>query len=114
MFNSSQRELLRVISESGPLSRTDLASAIGLSKAAMSGIARELIDRGVLHETETVYGQGRPSVLLDLKPECAFFIGISLLEDPAPMILSDLNGNIIARQQLPYSRDPKVIANAIA
>ncbi|WP_454856830.1 ROK family transcriptional regulator [Rhizobium binxianense] len=114
MFTSSQRELLRVISESGPLSRTELASAIGLSKAAMSGIARDLIARGVLHETETIYGQGRPSILLDLQPECAFFIGISLLEDPAPMILGDLNGNIIARQTMPLSRDPKVIATAIA
>lgn len=114
MLTSSQRQLLRVISESGPLSRTDLAVLMGLSKAAMSGIARDLIDLGVLHETETIYGQGRPSVLLDLRPECAFFIGISLLEDPAPMILSDLNGNIITRQSLPLSRDPKVLAAAIS
>ncbi|MBP1844910.1 putative NBD/HSP70 family sugar kinase [Rhizobium petrolearium] len=113
MLTSSQRQLLRVISEAGPLSRTEMASMLGLSKAAMSGIARDLIDLGVLHETETVYGQGRPSILLDLHPECAFFVGISLLEDPAPMILSDLNGRIIARQAMPLSRDPKVIAEAI-
>lgn len=114
MLTSSQRQLLRVISESGPLSRTDLAALMGLSKAAMSGIARDLIDLGVLHETETIYGQGRPSVLLDLRPECAFFVGISLLEDPAPMILSDLNGNIITRRSMPLSRDPKIIAAAIS
>lgn len=114
MLTTSQRQLLRVISASGPLSRTEMAGMLGLSKAAMSGIARDLIDLGVLHETETVYGQGRPSVLLDLHPECAFFVGISLLEDPAPMILSDLNGRIIARQAMPLSRDPAVIADAIA
>ncbi|MEZ2131188.1 MULTISPECIES: ROK family protein [unclassified Sinorhizobium] len=114
MLTSSQRQLLRVISESGPLSRTELAALMGLSKAAMSGIARDLIDLGVLHETETIYGQGRPSVLLDLRPECAFFVGISLLEDPAPMILSDLNGNIITRQSMPLSRDPKILAAAVS
>lgn len=113
MLTSTQRQLLRVISGSGPLSRTDLALQMGLSKAAMSGLARDLIDLGVLHETETVYGQGRPSVLLDLRPECAFFVGVSLLEDPAPMVLSDLNGNIIARQTMPFSRDPVAIANLI-
>jgi predicted NBD/HSP70 family sugar kinase len=114
MLTPSQRQLLRIISESGPLSRTEMAQMLGLSKAAMSGLARDLIDIGVLHETETVYGQGRPSVRLDLVPECAFFIGVSLLEDPAPMILSDLNGRIIERRAMPLSRDPAVIADAIA
>ncbi|UWU25114.1 ROK family transcriptional regulator (plasmid) [Rhizobium sp. CB3060] len=114
MLTSSQRQLLRVISESGPLSRTVLAASMGLSKAAMSGIARDLITLSVLHETETVYGQGRPSILLDLHPQGAFFVGISLLEDPAPMVLSDLNGKIIARENMPLSRDPEVIARLIA
>ncbi|WFU12741.1 ROK family protein (plasmid) [Rhizobium sp. CB3090] len=114
MLNSSQRQLLRVISESGPLSRTVLAASMGLSKAAMSGIARDLITLGILHETETVYGQGRPSILLDLHPEGAFFVGISLLENPAPMVLSDLNGKIIARENMPLSRDPDIIAGRIA
>ena len=114
LLTSSQQQLLRVISESGPLSRTVLAVSMGLSKAAMSGIARDLISLGVLHETETVYGQGRPSILLDLHPEGAFFVGISLLEDPAPMVLSDFNGNIVARQTMPLSRDPEIIADLIA
>jgi predicted NBD/HSP70 family sugar kinase len=113
-LTSSQRQLLRAISESGPLSRTQMTKLLGLSKGAMSGLARELIDLGVLHETETVYGQGRPSVRLDLHPECAFFVGVSLLEDPAPMTLSDLNGKIIARQAIALSRDPQAIAEAIA
>ncbi len=114
MLTSSQQQLLRVIGQSGPSSRTVLAASMGLSKAAMSGIARDLISLGVLHETETVQGQGRPSILLDLHPEGAFFVGISLLEDPAPMVLSDFNGNILARQTMPLSRDPDVIAGLIA
>lgn len=80
----------------------------------MSGIARDLISLGVLHETETIYGQGRPSILLDLHPEGAFFVGISLLEDPSPLVLSDFNGNIIARQTMPLARDPERIATLIA
>ena len=121
MLTTSQRQLLRVISESGPLSRTELAALIGLSKGAMSGIARDLIDLGMLRETGTAPSkrrsstkQGRPSIRLDLQPDCAFFVGISLLQDPAPMVLSDLNGNIIARQSMPLSRDPEIIAELIA
>lgn len=91
-----------------------LAASMGLSKAAMSGIARDLISLGILRETEAIYGQGRPSILLDLNPEGAFFGGVSLLEDPASLVLSDFNGNILARQSMPLSRDPDVIAEMIA
>ncbi|WP_412065442.1 ROK family protein [Rhizobium sp. SYY.PMSO] len=114
MLTSSQQQLLRVIGQSGPSSRTVLAASMGLSKAAMSGIARDLISLGVLRETETIYGQGRPSILLDLHPEGAFFVGISLIEEPAPLVLSDFNGNVVARRTMPLSRNPETIAEMIA
>ena len=81
-----------------------LAASMGLSKAAMSGIARDLISLGILRETEAIYGQGRPSILLDLNPEGAFFGGVSLLEDPTSLVLSDFNGN--------YPRSPEHAAVA--
>lgn len=114
IITSSQRQLLRAISRSGPLSRTEMAQVLGLSKAAMSGLARDLIQLGILREADTIYGQGRPSIRLDLHPDCAFFVGVSLLQDPAPMILGNLNGEIIARAEIPLSRDPAVIADAIS
>lgn len=114
IITSSQRQLLRAISRSGPLSRTEMAQVLGLSKAAMSGLARDLIELGILCETDTVYGQGRPSIRLDLQPDCAFFVGVSLLQDPAPMILGNLKGEVIGRAEIPLSRDPAAIADAIA
>ena len=114
MFTTSQRQLLRAISEAGPLSRTELAALMGFSKAAMSGIVRQLIGSGIVHETQTVYGHGRPSVLLDLAPDFAFFAGVALLDDPTAMVLSDLNGNLVARCALPLARDPEAMAAAIA
>lgn len=114
MFNSSQRQILRAISESGPLSRTELTALLGVSKGAISGLTRDLIDRGVLQETTPVYGQGRPSVLLDLHPGCAFLIGVSLLQDPAPVVMTGLGGEIVAQTSFPLSRDPEIIAENIA
>ncbi|GGA86431.1 transcriptional regulator [Brucella endophytica] len=114
MFTATQRQILRAISESGPLSRTELTSVLGLSKAAMSGLARDLIDKGVLQETVQVYGQGRPSLLLDIHPGCAFLIGVSLLQDPAPIVMTDLGGEIVAEVHIPLSRDPEKIAAEIA
>ncbi|MGU3575062.1 ROK family protein [Brucellaceae bacterium C25G] len=114
MFSSSQRQILRAISESGPLSRSALMSVLGVGKGAMSGLVRELIDRGILQETVPVYGSGRPSLLLDIHPNCALTLGVSLIQDPAPVVLADLGGTIIAQANIPLSRDPEIIANSIA
>jgi predicted NBD/HSP70 family sugar kinase len=114
MFTPTQRQILRAISESGPLSRTELTAVLGLSKAAMSGLSRDLIEKGVLRETRPIYGPGRPSVLLDLHPACAFFIGVSLLQDPAPVVVTDLGGEIVNQVHIPLSRDPETIAEGIA
>lgn len=113
MFSSSQRQILRAISESGPLSRSALMSILGVSKGAMSGLVRDLIDRGILQETVPVYGSGRPSLLLDIHPNCALTLGVSLMQDPAPVVLTDLGGTIIAQATIPLSRDPATIATSI-
>jgi predicted NBD/HSP70 family sugar kinase len=114
MFNPTQRQVLRTIAEAGPLSRTELADLLSLSKAAMTTLARDLIRDGVLRETETVYGAGRPSIRLGIDPTCAYFIGVSLIDDPAAMVLTDLNGQILAHAPVRRSRDPLAIAQDVA
>jgi predicted NBD/HSP70 family sugar kinase len=118
MFNPTQRQVLRTIAEAGPLSRSELAEVIGLSKAAMTTLARDLLRDGVLRETETVYGQGRPAIRLGIDPTCAYFVGVSLIDDPAVMVLTDLNGDILARvpeaQSPRRSRDPLAVARDVA
>ena len=80
----------------------------------MSAMVRDLIDRGILHETVPVYGAGRPSLLLDIQPGCALLLGVSLLQNPASIVLTDLGGTIIARSSFPLSRNPEIIATEIA
>ncbi|MBX8785497.1 transcriptional regulator, partial [Ochrobactrum sp. GRS2] len=80
----------------------------------MSGLVRDLIDRGILQGTVPVYGSGRPSLLLDIHPNCALTLGVSLIQDPAPVVLTDLGGTIIAQATIPLSRDPATIATSIA
>lgn len=100
MFNPAQLQLLRLIGEAGPLSRTELAARTNLSKAAVSMLTRELVDRGIVTATETVRGQGRPSIRLGLDAGCAAFIGVSLVETPVVMVLTDLHGRVIARNEI--------------
>lgn len=116
MLSPLQRQILGAINASAGLSRTELAQTCGLSKAAIGGVVREMIDGGYVHETETVNGpgQGRPSVRLMLRPEGAYFVGVSLLQDPAQMALINLQGEIIARASFVLDREPEALARNIA
>lgn len=114
MFNPTQRQVLRAIADAGSLSRSELAEVLGLSKAAMTTLARDLLRDGVLRETGTVYGTGRPAIRLGIDPSCAYFVGVSLIDDPAVMVLTDLNGDILAHAPVRRSRDPHAIAQDVA
>lgn len=107
-------QILRFISAAGPTTRSELGARLGLSKAAMSGLTRELIDGGFLVETSTVQRQGRPSSLLDLKPEGGYFVGVSMVSDPALVALVDLKGKIVAKLQIERSTDPEQFAESVA
>ena len=113
MSSPTQFQLLRVISQSGPMSRTTLAEVTGLSKASVSMITRDLLERGVLHETETVQGQGRPSIKLGLDADSAYFVGVSLIEEPFALVVTDLHGVAVATSEIAGSRDPAEIGRRI-
>src|SRR5471032_891460 len=116
MLTPLQRQILGAIAVSDGLSRTDLVQFSGMSKAAVSGVVREMIDAGFLFEVETVpgAGQGRPSVRLLVHPEGAYFAGVSLLQDPAHMVLINLHGEILSRTTFPLSNQPQQLAEDIA
>ncbi len=108
-MNPSARALLARLGLNGPTHRSDLAAATGLSKAAVSTLARSLIDAGVVHEvatTRSASGQGRPSVLLDLAPKYGFLVGVKLDEDPLVLVLTDLKGGIVAQDVRPLAPAP--------
>ena len=114
MLTPTHHRILRSLNSSGPLTRAELGSQLTLSKAAMSGLTRELIEAALVEETTSVQRQGRPAVLLDLRADGAYFIGISLLSRPAQIALTDLKGNIFARAALQFDPDPERFADNVA
>lgn len=116
MLNSLQRQILGAINAAAGLSRTELAQLCRMSKAAISGVVRDMIDAGYLFESATVNGpgQGRPSVKLTLRPEGAYFIGVSLLQQPGQMALINLKGEIIASATFILDSEPQYLADNIA
>ena len=108
-----QRELLRRLDDAGPLSRTELALRMGLSKATITALTRDLAEAGLLGVAETVRGAGRPSIRLEIPADAAYFVGVSLVENPVAMVLANMHGAVLARQEIGWSDDATEIGRQI-
>lgn len=107
-------QVLSTLSREGAKSRTELALLLGLSKASITGLVRDLIDQGVLCEREQVFGIGRPSTLLAVRSDAASFIGISLQSDPVVLQLTDLHATTHQQVSIPRLADAQACIDALA
>ena len=98
------------------MSRSDLASSLGLSRSALTVLSRGLIEHGLILESSSSYDNqqtGRPSILLSLNAEHGYFIGAGLTEDPPMMVLTDFHGNSLAQHRMRDAEQPRAVASAI-
>lgn len=102
------QSIIRTIIADGPISRTDIASALGLTKATVSAIVQLLLDRGLILETgadalkktpSAAHGRafqesrkGRRPILLQINKKCGHVISIELGTDMITLLTADLMG----------------------
>ena len=71
--------ILNTIRTAGMISRVDIAKALGLSKASLTGITAELIAEGLILEKQPgAYQVGRRPILLAINPDGAYAVGVSI------------------------------------
>lgn len=98
----SRALVVDLIRSSGPISRTELTTATGLTQPAISFIVRKLLDDGVIVEAGTSPSTGgKPRRLLDINRRARHGIGIQLGLESTTFVATDTNGGVIARQRLP-------------
>lgn len=114
MLTEMHAHVLRLINQSGPLSRTELGRELGVSKGSISALAADLIESGMLAEGEIVYGAGRPSIRLELAASSTFFVGVSLASVPFVMRLTDLHGRVVGEATVASGSQPQDVAAAVA
>nr|WP_169802068.1 ROK family transcriptional regulator [Neokomagataea tanensis] len=95
MLSNGHHRVLSSLGRGGPMSRSDLAGRLAISKAGMTAIVRDLLERGLVEEKELIRRQGRPAVRLCLKASAASLIGVSLQSDPVRVVLTDLRGEVL-------------------
>lgn len=93
--------LMRSLSDGGPRSRARLADDTGLTKATVSSLVTELIDRRLVTEgTIDRTGMGRPGRTVELDRTAVRFVGIELQVDYIAGTVLDLGGQVLARRRI--------------
>jgi predicted NBD/HSP70 family sugar kinase len=99
--------VLRLIRR-GAVARSELAAETGLTRAAMSLIVADLIDEGLLAETGLRSSSaGRKPVLLELRPQYAYAIGLTISRTGAEVGLVDLSGRLLFHLPVKLSRSSR-------
>lgn len=102
----NRMQILRVIREAGPISRVDVASALEITRAAVTIITNEMIEEGVLIEigeapvnTEKLQ-KGRRKILIDINTNCKFALGATVDEKEVSVGLTNLNMDILDKDSM--------------
>ncbi len=101
----------------GPLSRSELAQRLDLSRGSLTRLSRPLVDDGLLvegdhpHETPS----GRPGRPLDVDTRAHHFVGVRLTHLEAVAVLSDLRATTLAATSHPLpDLSPAAVVEVVA
>jgi predicted NBD/HSP70 family sugar kinase len=99
----NRQRLLEAVRRSGPISRADLAKATRLSPPTVSALVEDLLhESGLMHEVGVGTSKGgRPPILLQFNGEFGYLAGIDVGSRNIRVALADLQGQVLARHQIP-------------
>ncbi len=111
--------ILRLVRDSGEISRVEIAKICNLNKAYVSELVAKLIQSGFLEETGRVEANdkvGRKRMLLKFLPLAGIVAGVDIGMTNATVILIDLNAAILQKKTFFYSLETsakEVLSNVV-
>ena len=109
--------LLQTLFHQGAMSRADLSRETGLTRVTISDLIAELIADGFVAEmgVREASGPGKPAILVDLDRAGHRIVGIDLSgSDVFIGAVLTLDGDIVARREVPVVTDGDVVAAVVA
>ncbi|MEM1221863.1 MAG: ROK family transcriptional regulator [Verrucomicrobiota bacterium] len=98
--------VLNQLRTNGPMSRAMIAASLGLTRATVSNIVKDLLQVSVVSETEyNERGTGRPGLLLNLNPDCGSMIAVDVNLDHFAVVLTNVGQDILWRDRSPLLRN---------
>lgn len=96
----NRQVILNIISKN-PISRAELARMTGLTRAAISLLVDEFVNEGIVTEIGTTIAKfGRKPVLLDIKPDCYYSIGLDLSRSGCNCGIVDMKGKVKIKREI--------------
>ena len=114
---TTTQELLGLLISQGPLSRSALAETLHVSRARVTEVSRELLEAGLILETQAApqrrHGKGRPFVHLEIAATYGSCLGISVTDSRVHLMLTDLSGAVQAEQTVATSVEPQELVDIV-
>jgi N-acetylglucosamine repressor len=111
--------VLRLVRDSGEISRVEIAKECNLNKAYVSELVAKLIQTGFLEETGKVEANdrvGRKRMLLRFLPLSGLVAGIDIGMTHSTVVLTDLNASVLRKKSFVYSLEmpaKEVLSNVV-
>lgn len=106
MKRLNRSAILGLLREHGPLSRSDLAKRLELSPSTVTRIVGQLLEEGLVFETDTVdSATGRKPTLLEFNYKAGAVIGVDIGGNNIVGVVADLHGDILFCKDILVSRN---------
>lgn len=91
--------VMRTLAEHGPSARSDLATATGLTRGAITALVAALADGGLVEESVSVpsAGSGRPKTLIGIAAADLSLVAVQIDADQVTVVVHDLAGAVLDR-----------------
>lgn len=108
--------VLEQLRRRGPLSRSALVTATGLTRSAIGGLVGELVDLGVAVEEAALSdgSPGRPSPVVRVDGSRFGVLAVEVGVDELTVALVGLDGSVVRSKRVPRSRERKALSAVIA
>lgn len=90
--NASERAVLEILRQSGPLTRSEIARRSGLSAMSITRISDALEARGFIRSVGKISEGRGANEGLEINPDAAFCLGVSIRTDSVAVTLMDFAG----------------------
>lgn len=96
-LSKTQEKLIGTLFVHGAASRKHLAEILGVTKAAITLMTNELINRGAVEEVGVIEHSrvGRKEILINLVPRFSVSLGIDIKPERVKVTIMNLNGSIV-------------------
>lgn len=100
------RATLREIWQHSPISRSELAGVLGISKSAITNIVNELMEEGIVQSVGSRQnGPGRASDLLCVNDAFGYIVAVSISTIDTEVAISDYHAHVLYRRVIPTPSD---------